>query len=150
VNWTLDSERQCTSGGVAQVTLLAGYEYRGGDQRFIGDQSADKLNLYDVGRRSLNPDTIISNSIRQHAGDGMCDAWKCRTHGRGGQPVSLGIGNCGVDCGDRCAAEIAVPRSPDPTRPFSDNSYTTFTSVPPACLLSTYLQGSSATRYFAG
>jgi len=64
--------------------------------------------------------------------------------------VSLGIGNCGVDCGDRCAAEIAVPRSPDPTRPFSDNSYTTFTSVPPACLLSTYLQGSSATRYFAG
>ena len=24
--------------------------------------------------------------------------------------VSLGIGNCGVDCGDRCAAGLAAPR----------------------------------------
>jgi hypothetical protein len=32
-------------------------------------------------------------------------------------PVSLGIGNCGVDCGDRCAAGIAAPRKRDPARP---------------------------------
>ena len=29
-------------------------------------------------------------------------------------PVSLGIGNCGVDCDDRCAAGLATPRECDP------------------------------------
>jgi len=31
--------------------------------------------------------------------------------------VGLGIGNCGVDCGDHCAAGLATPRERDPARP---------------------------------
>ena len=34
-----------------------------------------------------------------------------------GRTVGLGIGNCGVDCGDRCAAGLAAPRERDPARP---------------------------------
>ena len=46
MNWT--RERQCASGGVTQVVLVVGNEWRGGDQRCIGDQSADNTNLHDV------------------------------------------------------------------------------------------------------
>jgi len=51
------------SGGVAQVVLVAGNKWHGGDQRFIGDQSADKTNLYD--NYTTLADAIISNSIRR-------------------------------------------------------------------------------------
>jgi len=51
------------SSGVAQVVLVAGNKWRGGDQRFIGDQSADKTNLYD--NYTTLADAIISNSIRR-------------------------------------------------------------------------------------
>ena len=46
INWT--PERQCTSGGVAHVVLAAGNKWRGGDERRIGDQNADKTNLHDA------------------------------------------------------------------------------------------------------
>ena len=41
--------------------LVVGNKWRGGDQRFIGDQSADKTNLYD--NYTTLADTIFSNSI---------------------------------------------------------------------------------------
>ena len=46
MNWT--PETKCTSGGVAQVVLAAGNKWRGGDERRIGDQNADKMNLHDA------------------------------------------------------------------------------------------------------
>ena len=33
------------------------------------------------------------------------------------QDLTLGIGNCGVDCGDHCAAGLAAPRECDPAHP---------------------------------
>ena len=40
--------KQCTSGGVAHVVLAAGNKWHGSDERRIGDQNADKMNLHDA------------------------------------------------------------------------------------------------------